>query len=702
MSCSDLSNNVEIKTATNNILNNIYQYTNSDIYKPVLGNIFNDDFKAKYDSYNINTNLDNIDEADGKENLATIEDENVYINCVYQSSIPWYTTSEDKKKCEVISDISLPEDRLILDKKTLIVTPIFKSSKNDKPAFCSYKENVNKAYCENKWYDWIIIPNYYLGNTYYKDNSHYGENDVYKCYAPCNGDFMPYTKSNGELKCIPKKYFNSGIFSNKYIFSSFGLINLIGNIALSNNEKSVKQTNLLYILHRLIVEYNIENNYDKDLYDLYDSNAEDVLNKEIRNIDKFDKYNNIYNEFKDIIDKNILSKFSTSTNQDYSNTNEFTYKHRKFNEDETDMYSFNGLDVSNILIDPILIHTWMLANLFKPLDEGIINNAKIQLKITTDENKKKALDSLLYEKLFLIFNDSDKAIRLKNIFFKAVNICYNGKTNFSINIIEKTILAFTNDNLKKIIYDNIFYNFNENIFVLDYLITANSSSSDSSTIIYPFYTATIENTKLPIYKNYIDKILLQDTINKFKEYPLYKDVEISTFKDKLTSNAIIPIPAANDSLWIYKYFYSMERLEKPTCEIGYEWNETYKVCDLKKKEVKDVENKTEEDDFEIPELKDIFTLFVQMILFIIVLYIIYIFYDIFSEVIFSFFNAIYIGISYMYMKFSISIIKGETEYDTEEKKLTYEKKYIENKYKNIVNNQLKIDDYIETHNTSKI
>ena len=697
MSCSDLSNNVEIKTATNNILNNIYQYTNSDIYKPVLGNIFNPNFKPKYT--NINTDLDNIDEADGKENLATIEDENVYINCVYQSSIPWYTTSEDKKKCEVISDISLPEDRLILDKKTLIVTPIFKSSKNDKPAFCSYKENVNKAYCENKWYDWIIIPNYYLGNTYYKDNSHYGENDVYKCYAPCNGDFMPYTKSNGELKCIPKKYFNSGIFSNKYIFSSFGLINLIGNIALSNNEKSVKQTNLLYILHRLIVEYNIENNYDKDLYDLYDSNAE-VLYKEIRDINKFDKYNNIYNEFKDIIDKNILSKFSTSTNQDYSNTNEFTYKHRKFNEDETDMYSFNGLDVSNILIDPILIHTWMLANLFKPLDEGIINNANIQSKITTDENKKKALDSLLYEKLFLIFNDSDKAIRLKNIFFKAVNICYNGKTNFSINIIEKTKLAFTNDNLKKIIYDNIFYNFNENIFVLDYLITANPSSA----ITYPFHKSINETTILSIYKNYIDKILLQNTINEFKEYPLYKDVEIKKFEEPLNkspSTANFP-SSTNDSLWIYKYFYSMERLEKPTCDIGYEWNETYKVCDLKKKEVKEVENKTEEDDFQIPELKNILILFVQMILLIIVLYIIYIFYDIFSEVIFSFFNAIYLGISYMYMKFSISIIKGETEYDTEEKKLTYEKKYIENKYKNIVNNQLKIDDYIETHNTTKI
>ena len=362
------------------------------------------------------------------------------------------------------------------------------------------------------------------------------------------------------------------------------------------------------------------------------------------------------------------------------------------------MYSFNGLDVSNILIDPILIHTWMLANLFKPLDESIINNTNIQLKITNDDNKKKALDSLLYEKLFLIFNDSDKAIRLKNIFFKAVNICYNSKTNFSINIIEKTILAFTNDNLIKIIHDNNFYNFNENIFVLDYLINANSSpsASPSASIIYPFYTSLIDPANLLIYKKYINEILDQNTINKFKEYPLYKDVDIDAIKSKVNSNSIIPTPDANDSLWRYKYFYSMERLERSTCEIGYEWNETYQVCDLKKKEVKEVENKTEEDDFQIPELKNIFILFVQMILFIIILYILYIFYDIFSEVIFSFFNAIRLGISYMSMKILTSTVSG-SEYEMEEKKLTYEKKYIENKYKNIVNNQLKIDNYIETH-----
>ena len=232
MSCSDLTANLDIKGATNKILTNIYKYTEDNTYESAPYNIFNDKFKnyVNQNNLNINTDLDNTDENEGYENLATVIDNNVYINCVYQSSLPWYTTSDNKKLCKIIPDIKLPENRLTLDKKSSTVTPIYKSANKNKQVLCSHAYNVNKAYCENKWYDWIIVPNYYLGNTYYKDNSHYTESDVYKCYAPCDGDFMPYTKPNGELKCIPKKFFNNGVFSNKYMYSSFGLINLIFNI----------------------------------------------------------------------------------------------------------------------------------------------------------------------------------------------------------------------------------------------------------------------------------------------------------------------------------------------------------------------------------------------------------------------------------------------------------------------------------------
>ena len=707
MSCSDLSTNIEIKTATKKILNNIYKYSSNSDFIEDSTNIFGSNFTAKYE--NINNNLNNIDENDGKENLATIVDDDVYINCVYQSSLPWYTTSEDKKKCEIISDIKLPENRLILDKKSLTVTPIFKSANKEKSGFCTHQKNVNTAYCENRWYDWIIIPNYYLGNTYYKDNSQYTELDVYKCYAPCEGDNMPYTKSTGELKCIPKKYFSGGIFNNKYMYSAFGLINLIGNIALSDIEKNNSQTNLLYILHQLLIEYNLENNYDKELYQK-NKETYTYINNFVRT-----NYDSLYEEFKKRIDNNIFFKFSTSIEQDYSRIIEFNYKHRKFNEDETEMYSYNGLDACKVIIDPILIHTWMLANLFQPLSDDIIRETKINSKIITSsdddkvKHKKYAKDGLLYEKLLLIFNDKDKAIRLKNIFFKAVNICYNSKTNFSVNIIENTKIAFTNEKIIDFIITNKFYNFTSNIFFYNYLC---KNTSEKQPAAFPFNIDTAD--EIPKYVECIKYIFNQDRFEEHKEYELKKDVDIEEYKktyqeEAKTSNKS-PLPYNElyfttsdgddpENLWKYKYYYSMERLERPTCARGYEWNSKYKTCDLIKQiaEVDNSNEKNEEDDFNIPELKNIFNLFIKIIIGIIILYMIYVFYDIFSEVIFSFFNAIFVYASSILLGITNNSVSGETEYDKEVKRLENTKQYIENTYKNIEKKEMKIDEYLKTH-----
>jgi hypothetical protein len=693
MTCTNLFSNLEIKEATYNILSNIHNFTRDDKYKPDSINIFSDALKEELKTYYINTDLYNIDN-NNKENLVVIDNDNengnnnVYVNCVYQSSLPWYTTSENKKKCEVIKNIKLPENRLLLDEKSLTIKPIFKSSDKTKSGFCSHKINVNRAYCENRWYDWIIVPNFYLGNTYYKDNSQYTEADVYKCYAPCKGDYMPYTKPNGELKCIPKKYFGNGIFSNKYIYCAFGLINLIGNIALITKkedlidiEKNNKQTDLLYILHSLLIEYHTKNNVDNDLY---------KIDVNLKNTYLYDtnKYDDIYNEFENSIKTNIFFKFSTSENQDYSNTNEFTYKHRNFNEDDTEMYSFNGLDVNNILIDPILIHTWMIANLFKPLDDKIFNNGILNGKIT---NKNQAHITLLHEKLWRIFNDEDKVFRLKNIFFKAVNICYNNKTNFSTNIIEKTKTAFNNKNIIDYIIQNKFYNFKSNIWFFYYLCKFNDNNHPSN---YPFDI----NGEYDKYKNCITKILSNDTLDEFIEYKLYKDTETDELQKKYN---IFFGSVGQDAKWKYKYFYSMERLEKPTCPKGYEWNSKYKFCDLIKQstettEIKEDESK-DEDDFQIPELNNILYLFFKIILIIIILYIIYVFYDIFSEVIIKIINNIYGYISLLIMTINNKFKYNNEDIDDKIAELKDTKKYYESKYKRIEDKDLIISDYINTH-----
>ena len=713
MSCLNLDNNIDVKSATKDILLSMYKYTSNNIYtsddtniyKIDDTNIFSDGFKTTYT--NINTDLDNINTEEGKENLVNIDTEtkSVYTNCALKSSIPWYTTSIDNKKCVVTDDIDNNlKDKIKIDKKTSVVTPILKSSNSQKTVYCPYFSNINKAFCENRWYDWMIVPNYYLGNTYYRDTSQYTEDDIYKCFAPCAGDYMPYTKSNGDLKCIPKKYFSNGIFSNKYIFCSFGLINLIGNIALSDDEKKLNETNLLYILHQLIILYNDDNIVDTDLYQ-----KNDEVYEWISNLNKED-YDEIYNQLKSSIDNNIFKNFSTSNNQDYALTNEFTYKHRKFNEDEYDMYSFNGLDLCKVLIDPVLIHTWILAKLFQPLNENLKTN--LNSKINTHDYITKSRECLLYEKLFKIFQDQNKAIRLKNLFFKAVNICYNNKTNFSTNIIERTKNAFNNTEIINVIKTKKYYWFKDNIFMVDKII----NSKPTVIIIYPFQTGTSGNPDL--YNTYIEKLLSSEDIDKFEEYKFYMDYELKKQEDVSANNAkkdLSSLASSSSNIFYdyyfidsqkntiedakYKYFFSMEKLEKKTCNDGYEWNETYSVCDLKKKEQeKPVEDNNDFDNgFNIPELKSLLFLFIQIVVVIIILYIIYVCYDIFGEIIISMLNGAY----YLFQNGKLMLLNylatGKDPYEVKINQLENTKYKLETEYDNIEAKDLKINEYMKSN-----
>ena len=261
MSCSsDSTKNTDIKAATFNTLNSLHKYSGNSLFVPTnINDPFNVSFINAYGD-NINTNLDELD--DNKNNLF-IRDEitsNVYQNCAIQANNPWFTTSSDFKKCEIIKNIELDNKLNLSADKTKVILNL-KSKNKSKTAFSPYYFNINKAYCENKWYDWIITPNYYLGNTYYKDTSKYRDVDVYKCYKPCNEDYIPYKTEKGEHKCIPKKLFGNGIFSDKYIFSPIGLINLIGNILINVNDKD-----LIWLLYKSIIDYNLEKNIDTEIY----------------------------------------------------------------------------------------------------------------------------------------------------------------------------------------------------------------------------------------------------------------------------------------------------------------------------------------------------------------------------------------------------------------------------------------------------
>jgi hypothetical protein len=595
---------------------------------------------------NINTNLDNLDTT--KDNLF-IKDNikgNIYQNCAIQTNNPWYTTSSDYTKCEIVEDIQL-DNKLKYNADKTIINLNLKSNDKLKTAYSPYFSNVNTAYCENRWYDWIITPNYYLGNTYYKDTSKFGEADVYKCFKPCPSDSIPYITSKKENKCIKKKYFGNGIFANKLMFSPIGLINLIGHAALKTDSSLNEKNDLLYQLYKSVLDYNIKKKMDDKIYKtnfIYDS----ILT--YNNIKEDIK--TIYDEFKKCIEDNILNDFDYSENQDYKYSNLLTYKHRNFNEDESEMYTLKGLDVCGALIPPILHHTWILANIFKPFEEINI----------TDANGAKVNDTL-YTLLKNKF-DEHKALRLKNIFYKAVNICYDNKSNFSINIIDKT---------KKII----------NTYKDDYngLLTHYLGLRPQITDIYDTENIIIDN------KYYLDHELY-NTISTFKINDASKKLYIGDDNTKYTKYG--------------RYFYAIEELEIPACEKGYVFDDKVKTCQKIVEEPiidKNAPVEDEMDTFNIPEITKILSMFLQIIIVIVILYIIYIFYDIFGETIFTVYNYVSMkSYEISYNTFAYLSTLGEDDVVYEKRKTDADYNLANMQYKNLEQNKSKILTYMKEHN----
>jgi hypothetical protein len=664
MSCQDPFKNIDAKEATYDTLSNLYKFRGEIRFQPKSKE---KPFPSTPDATifaNINTNLDDLD---NNSNNLFIKDNiknNIYQNCAIQANNPWYTTSSDYTKCEIVKDIKL-DNKLTYNADKTTINLNLKSTNKLKTAYSPYYSNVNKSYCENRWYDWIITPNYYLGNTYYKDNSKFGENDVYKCFKPCSDDSIPYINGKGENKCIKKKYFGNGIFANKLMFSPIGLINLIGNVALMNEDStnSAKNKNILYHLYISILDYNIMNNMDDTIY-----RTNKIYNNIITNNEILKDIKTIYQEFKKSIDNYILknNNFDNNENQDYKYSTLLTYKHRNFNEDESEMYTLKGLDVAGALIPPILYHTWVLANIFKPLpltrDEITVQNA----------NNSNFINNLLYNKLHNIFKDENKAIRLKNIFFKAVNICYNNKTNFSINIIDKTKKTFDLYKDKYTIFINTYYN-----------------SEDSSGAKGNRINAAITNQENSIFNN---------------EYKYYLEYELNDFKNSLPHASDANKKLVEEKFFdnnIYKYYYSIERLEAPTCEKGYYFDSKVKNCEkiIEKPIInKNAPIEDEIDVFNINEITKILTIFMQIIMVIIILYIIYIFYDIFGETIFTVFNYLYMKFFEIFYTFSTYIYYIFTDIETYEKiKAENDYKLANKQYKNLEASNFKILSYMNEH-----
>ena len=129
-------------------------------------------------------------------------------NCSYKTNNAWFSSYDESKNCIVKPDIC-PKGHG------------FVSEYNEKLQVCEYEINEDELryideaarYCDNKWYEWFVIPNYHLGNTRELVPDKTSKESNHLRFYPCgyeqenfkiNFEQIPYRNNNNIDKCVNK------------------------------------------------------------------------------------------------------------------------------------------------------------------------------------------------------------------------------------------------------------------------------------------------------------------------------------------------------------------------------------------------------------------------------------------------------------------------------------------------------------------
>jgi len=691
--CNDNLYSKPIERCSINALNKLKLKTNNDS-KYSLNNsnnsLFKEDLTTSLTDLNINfrdpSTNNFIFEYNGVEertkNLCG-ETNNIgeyYLNCVLETGNPLFTYKDGY--CMIPSEFNLPPELKKIEEKDEIFIKLNMKELEDEEGNFKYEKIQNNKYCEDRWFDWIVIPNYHLGNRILKDSGSFSKEDVKICYNNCKAGELPYVNTTGSNLCIPKEYAYEGKYENKLDYSPIALINLIGN-----NKDS------LFMLFNNLYKYKLNKKLNK-----YDINIDTNLN-----LDKSDNYiiNEVFDEIKKvlntIVNDNILDIPDFSLEYRY-----LTYKHQNFKEN--DLITILGMDKNEILSnDIILIHTVYIAYRYKEFLDNIQNNetffddkddkSNIILNITKHNKNRYNIFDVLND-LDINHTNSDKTKekrhRLANILYKAINICYDNKTDFSKNLIDRTKKAIDNYTTK--IKGEIEKEFKYVALYYDFF----KEQSNRDKIINGFNIEYYKFDELNKINEKIDKKIDQ-----------YKDIiTIFNFKDNYIRNFIFYTEEQNEIIKNNKCI-SGEFLENNICvKCRNECNDIEKCknnsnckiyCDIDCKNFSSKDEKTKcggreteenkkpliektneimtpvEEETNIPDFIYIFKTAVKIFFILIVIYVGYLFYTIFNESILTFLNSIYGFFEWIYHLFTNKIKTAE-----------YYEKNIQDKYNRVI------------------
>jgi len=608
---------------------------NSNYYNSNIDTIFNSDFLNNENKLNSNyrnnqQRNDYIYEYNpNKKDLCYNIGQNEWnINCAIQTKNPFYTYDNKNKNCTLIPSLKLNENYFYEQANTSnYITFKLPLDKNNETVY-SYKNK--KGFCENKWYDWIITPNYHFGNQYEKDVGNFSKEDIRKCYKPCIKGYLPYFNSkNNEYICIPKDEAEDGLFTNKLDYSPVALINLIGNYKLTLVKYNILSTDILKIKYTSNDYYEINNN---------------KLELKDYEIDK------AIEDIKNTLNTYFIDDKSMNARDIDRNINVISYRSQLFNENDDELITLRGMDTNGMMIDEILIHTYYLAYNYNKFYEELIKKENyfitVNDKLELNFNKIKALEYNIRLNLEKYFDyNKDKFQRLANILFKAINICYDEKTDFSRNLLDYTKLAFEK-------YKN-------NVILKDYITTIKKLEIPFINNINKEGKSHISNY---ILENLKDISLTDEDKNKIKDfYETKDDVIFYTLEDKERTNKCA-----------IGNVYNKENKKCEDCNTYCSKNNNCKIdnncsyfckeicqdinikekqnkCGNKKKpkEISQEKEKIEtpiENNLNIPDFSIIIKSAIKIALSLLFLYICYIFYQIYGETLFTLYNYIEYGL----------------------------------------------------------
>lgn len=496
--------------------------------KIAINNKLYDEKNDKFDNTIIrkeNVNKINLyKENDNNEYVYSLCDETGKPNCALHNKNIWLTTNNEKK-CEINKNITLGPWNNAIENQEDGIKKLKKPDNHDIIINLRDKNSI----CDERWYDWFIIPDYHNGNNY---SSEYTDISTERmCYKPCNFGTIPINEKNNEnnTKCINRDLIDNGRLKNTFLYTPYSMIILLGSTK-------------------------------KDLVDLYNSEfniVDSLIDKYNKRLDKDYEYeinNEILNEIKNIDTSNII--FDNMKND---------LKKAIYNIVTEPISHLNIIppidNINNINYNPISVYTnkdilIKAYNISKKLSEYLIYDNlkdnfydwKKELAIVNDLD----INSWEFNKLLLILQACCKCCfgyqNKKDIKYKYFEL-YN---NYIINKISK----YNDDNetynriqfpnykkeqlLKSIDTTNSFNNFNkaelDEIYlnkIKDYQLSENSNSVQEDSNYKSFKTCDIE------FKNHNgDLIKNKEDCNTNKSKNM---IDINIIDNTFSSNIIVYI-----------------------------------------------------------------------------------------------------------------------------------------------------------------